>query len=140
MVRPWREIGENVQDTPPKAHIKVLWTCRGVCGNEFTEILAGVVLSAIICSELRSQYTSPRWPALPGPHMCQPARRLESSRKYLESSQLENFSIESFKRIRFRANFQSKVSKEFNSESKVSKEFNSVSVRVTCGPIGISTE
>jgi hypothetical protein len=74
---------------------------RGVCGNEFTEILAGVVLSAIICSELRSQYTSPRWPALPGPHMCQPARRLESSRKYLESSQLENFSIESIKRIQF---------------------------------------
>ena len=36
--------------------------------------MAGVILSASICNELRSHTISPRGPALPGQHMCQPAR------------------------------------------------------------------
>ena len=46
----------------------------GVWGNSLSEILAGLVLSAIICNELRSHKISPRRPALPDKHMCQPAR------------------------------------------------------------------
>ena len=55
-------------------------------GNASSEILAGAVLSVIICNELRSHETSPRGPARPGPHMYQPARPRGEFKKLEQSS------------------------------------------------------
>ena len=64
----------SIWDIFTSTYASHLFNCEAYWSS-FSEILEGAVLWSFIWNEPRSHKTSPRGPARPDPHMCQPAAR-----------------------------------------------------------------